>query len=101
MDMFLRKYQRRINSINSWKTLNEWFALYTEKGEVAFLDELEEQEDYTDFCEKYYDGLRTLYNICSAGMWDYYQMYKVKFGGDEMAFRNELRLRIKNFDRYF
>ena len=81
--------------------MDEWFALYTEKGEAAFLDELEEQENFTQFCEKYYDILREAFNICSAGMWDYYQLYKVKFDNDDAGFRNELRHTIKNFDKYY
>lgn len=101
-DMFLRKYRKRIMSVNDWKfTLVYGYTLYKEKGEDQFLTELEEAEEYTEFCEKYYDILREQFNICSAGMWEHFQMYKEKFGGDEQAYRNELRCRIKNFDKYY
>jgi hypothetical protein len=99
--LFVRRYEVRTNNTNSWRTLDEWFTIYTEKGETVFLNELEDQEEYTEFCKKYYDVLRDAFNICTSGMWDYYQMYKVKFGSDEAGFRNELRHTIKNFDKRY
>lgn len=100
--LFVRRYGKRIQDAGSYDfSLAYGYNLYKKMGENHFLTELEDVEEYSEFCKKYYSGLRELYNICSAGMWDYYQMYKVKFGGDEGAFRNELRLRIKNFDWYF
>ncbi len=89
--MFLRRYETRIQRLNDFRSLDRWFELYTTKGEDEFLDELEDKEIYNDFCRKYYDILREAYNICSAGMRDYYELYKEKFGYDEAAFRHELR----------
>lgn len=99
-EIFMRRYRKRIQSVNDW-TFTQAYKLFKEKGENHFLQELEEKEDYTEFCEKYYAILREQYNICSAGMWDQFQKYKVKFNGDESAYRNELRRTIKNFDKYY
>lgn len=100
--LFVRRYGKRIQSANHWKlTLTYGYSLYKEKGEDHFLTELEEVEEYSEFCEKYYDILRQAFNICSAGMWDYFQLYKEKFDNDDGAFRNELRRTIKNFDKYY
>jgi hypothetical protein len=88
--LFNRRYASRIINTNCHWSIDKWYALYTEKGEAAFLDKLEDEEEYVDFCRKYYGLLREAYNICSVGMYDYYQMYKDKFGSDEASFRHEL-----------
>ncbi len=96
MDLFLRKYQRRIRATFSYRSLDSWYALYLEKGEDAFLDELEDQEGFAEFCKRFYDTLREEYNICSAGMYSQYDEFKVKFAGDYDSYRNELMLAIRS-----
>jgi len=98
--IFMRRYRKRIQSVNDW-TFAYAYKLFKEKGEDHFLQELEDKEEYAEFCEKYYSILREQYNICSAGLSEQFQMYKEKFGGDEQAYRNELRRTIKNFDKYY
>jgi beta-galactosidase GanA len=89
--IFIRRYAVRISKTVTGWTTNKWYALYTEKGEAAFLDKLEDEENFADFCGKYYDILREAFNIDSCGMYDYYDMFKVKFGGDYDSFEHELR----------
>lgn len=95
-NVFLRRYKSRIQKTHSWLSLDEWYSLYLEKGEDAFLDKLEDEEDFSDFCERFYDTLREEYNICSAGMKESYEMCKVKFGGDMDAYGHELMLAIRD-----
>jgi hypothetical protein len=101
--LFLRRYASRINNMYYYWSMDEWYTFYTEKGEDKFLNKLEDEEEYNDFCRKYYDVLREAYNICSAGMYDYYQMYKVKFGSDKEGFEYELKQdkRVAKIMKYY
>jgi hypothetical protein len=94
MDLFLRRYQRRIRGTFTYRSLDSWYALYLENGEEAFLEELEDEENFAYFCSKFYDILRENFNICSAGMRESYEQYKVKFAFDEDSYRHELMLAI-------
>lgn len=94
--VFLRRYKSRIQSTNSWLSLDDWYSLYIERGEDEFLDKLEDEERFTEFCRRFYNILREEYNICSAGMQDSYEQCKVKFGGDLDAYENELMLVIRS-----
>ena len=96
MELFRRRYASRIQNTFSCRSLDTWYELYLEKGEEEFLDELEDEESYTDFCRRFYEILREEYNICSAGMRDSYEMCKVKFGGDMDAYKHELMLAINS-----
>lgn len=102
--IFLRRYGSRISALNDYSPIDYWINLYMTKGEDEFLDELEDKEDFNDFCRKYYSILREAYNICSSGMHDYFENYKVKFDYDDAEFRRELRLDkqvAKIMDSYF
>jgi hypothetical protein len=89
--LFMRRYGSRIQQTNCCWSKDKWYALYTEKGEAAFLDKLEDEENFAEFCGRYYDLLREAFNIDSCGMYDYYEKFKVEFVNDYNAFENELR----------
>lgn len=87
-DLFLRRYGRRIMKTDLCQ--EEAFKIYTEQGEEAFLERLEDEEDFMEFCEEYYELLRERYNACSALMEDEYERFKTEFQKDHSKYSEEL-----------
>lgn len=97
-ELFMRRYGDRILAVEDYRSMKSWIKLYKNKGEIVFLNVLEDAESYTRFGKKFYDVLRDAWNIDGEGMNDQYQIYKNKFGKNDEVYINELRNTIENFD---
>jgi hypothetical protein len=73
---FTEHYTHAVEETDYWLSLNAAFEDFLSMPLVKFLEVLEEQREYSRFCQEFYDDLRDMYNICSAGMWDEYQRMK-------------------------
>ena len=49
---------------------------YKMLGELEFMAHLKNRIEFNDFCQEFYDDLRSRYNICSAGMEDEFKRMK-------------------------
>jgi hypothetical protein len=88
---FLRTYGHRIEKLTDYRSVDGWFELYDSEGTRVFLEYLEDEEDFSDFCGKYYAILREAFNIRKDDMNDYYRSYKGNFNGDDAKFQADLR----------
>ena len=87
-ELFLRRYGKRIRNTDLYEA--DAFQIYKEKGEEAFLERLEDEEGFGEFCQKYYDLLRERYNACSALMEDEYERFKTEFKKDHSKYSADL-----------
>ncbi len=93
---FVRRYAKRINECDVWyESIEESYKIYKEKGEDQFLTDLEEKEDFQEFCNEYYGFLREHYNACSAMMWDEFESFRTKFDSDYDKFWDYLQKELK------
>ena len=99
--LFLQRYETRIRAVDDYCsfTVQKAYKLFKEQGEHQFLQELEEEEKYRDFCNEFYDILREQWNACGALMWDEFKEMK-RLGGRDNYIQS-LRKRIKGFDRWY
>lgn len=67
---------RSVRKSNGWRNLGQAYAEFRKTTLKDFLHSLNEKQDFQDFCEEFYDDLREMWNICSAGMEDEYQRMK-------------------------
>lgn len=58
--------------------IREAYAEFRKTTLKLFLKKLKEDQEFQDFCDEFYEDLRDLWNICSAGMYDEYQHMKKK-----------------------
>jgi hypothetical protein len=91
---FKLQYGYVIKKVDCWRDAQHAFQDFKVLGEGAFLVKLNEQLEYTEFCEEFYDTLREHWNICSAGMWEEFQKLKEK-GWSFEEYRIELHKSIK------
>lgn len=76
---FRRTYGQMLKrASNWWQTAPQAYDDYVKLGKKKFEDRLNEQIEYQEFGEQFYDRLREMWNICSAGMWDEYTYMKKK-----------------------
>lgn len=95
-DQFVRRYARRIQKCDAWyDSLEESYKICKEKGEDQFLTELEEKEDFQEFCREYYDFLREHYNACSGSMWDSFDKFRNEFNSNYTAYWEHLEECLK------
>ena len=64
---FKRVYEKRI--MMTVLDVQKCYILYQEEGEEAFLDMLEEHEEFEEFSKEYYDYMRERWNACGSSMW--------------------------------
>jgi hypothetical protein len=72
-----------------WPTPEEAYEAYRKEGKKGFEVLLNEEIEFADFAKEFYDDLREMYNICSAGMVDSFQAMKKK-GWTHADFRRDL-----------
>ena len=91
--LFLRKYKERIEKTTTWRPVHQWYDIYVKEGELKFLEKLEEQEEFNDFCKKFHKILLDEFDPYNQSMWVHYGQYKDKFKSDVEAFaENFLRM---------
>jgi hypothetical protein len=75
---FREEYYPLISEVDSWIGFVEAFTLFQRKGRKALNEFLADRLRYKEFCRRFYDDLRELYNIDSEGMDEQYKMMKEK-----------------------
>lgn len=95
--LFLRKYKGRIEKTTSWRPVHQWYDIYVEEGELKFLEKLEEQEAFNDFCKKFHKILLRAFDPYSQTMWVHYGQYKDKFNSDVEAFGEDFIRMLNTF----
>lgn len=75
---FREEYGPLIQQIDSWIGLKEAYAKRIKLGRKGFHLFLAEKLEFKEFCRRFYDELRTLYNIDDVGMHEQFQMMKSK-----------------------
>ena len=65
-------------AIRQMPYLKQRFEASDKFDEDSFNTLVDEEMEYQAFCEEFYDDLREMYNICSAGMRDAYNNMKTK-----------------------
>lgn len=66
-----------VKNSDGWENLREAYKEFRRKTLKDFMKSLTEHQRFRDFCDAFYDDLREMYNICSAGMWDEYERMKI------------------------
>lgn len=95
--LFLRKYKERIEKTTSWRPVHQWYDIYVKEGELKFLEKLEEQEGFNDFCKKFQKILLDAFDPYSQTMWVHYGQYKDKFNSDVEAFAEDFLRMLNTF----
>ena len=75
---FREEYGPLIQQIDSWIGIKEAYAKRIKLGRKGFHLFLAETLEFKEFCRRFYDELRTLYNIDDVGMHEQFQMMKSK-----------------------
>ena len=65
-----------VQKTNYWMRLEYAFQEFRSSSLKDFLKLLKEKQEFQDFGEEFYDDLRQMWNICSAGMEDEFQRMK-------------------------
>jgi len=87
---FKRTYKASLRKARElWYTPEEAYEAYLEQGKKDFESTLNEEIEFGEFAKEFYDDLREMYNICSAGMMDSFQDMKKK-GWTHADFRRDL-----------
>jgi hypothetical protein len=87
---FRRTYKTSLRHARDlWYTTEEAYEAYLEHGKKDFESTLNEEIEFSEFAKEFYDDLREMYNICSAGMMDSFQDMK-KNGWTHTDFRRDL-----------
>lgn len=90
---FKQTYKIALQSAqNLWYTPKQAYAVYRSEGKKRFEILLNEQVEFTEFADEFYNDLRQMYNICSAGMMDAFQDMKKK-GWTHDEYRRDLQKR--------
>ena len=90
---------RLVTKSNGWPTLGEAYAEFRTSSLKDFLKTVQKHQEYQDFCEEFYDDLRDMWNICSAGMRDEYTSMKAK-GWSKTQYRMWLDKEIETKGKY-
>jgi hypothetical protein len=69
---------RSVKKSQGWRNLGQAYAEFRKTTLKNFLTLLNEKQKFQHFCEEFYDDLREMWNICSAGMEDEYERMKEK-----------------------
>jgi hypothetical protein len=73
---FHEEYGLLLFRIDSYTIASEMYNEFKKRGRKGFHMFLNERLEFKDFCEQFYDDLREMYNICSAGMEEEFQRMK-------------------------
>ena len=65
-----------VKKTNGWNTLGEAYNDFRKTTLKNFLKTLNEKQQFQDFCDEFYEDLREMWNICSAGMHDEFERMK-------------------------
>lgn len=76
LNKFKKIYKYAICKTNYWSSIEDAYEDYIELGEEEFDKKVEFQIEYQEFCELFYDELRTRYNACSQLVFDEFQRMK-------------------------
>lgn len=87
---FERTYKAALHKAQDlWDTTEEAYEAYRTEGKKGFETLLNENIEFALFAKEFYDDLREMYNICSAGMLDSFEDMKKK-GWTHADFRSDL-----------
>lgn len=75
---FREEYGFLVKKTRCWTSELEAYAAFKKLGHSEFMKRVREDMEYAEFCDRFYDELRTMWNICSAGMWEQFQKLKEK-----------------------
>jgi hypothetical protein len=88
---FKRTYKYAVQMVpDDWHSMEEAYADYLAHGKKGFEKLLNEAVEFADFCKEFYEDLREMYNICSAGMQDAFLDMKKK-GWTHAEYRRHLK----------
>ncbi len=83
-----------VKQTNHWYSLEDAFEEFVNMSFKDFILAINKQMEFTKFCEMFYDDLREMYNICSAGMRDEFQRMKTN-GWTFSQYRSDLNKQKK------
>ena len=83
-----------VEKTHHWASLEDAYCEFRTTPLKKFLKVVTEQQEFQDFADAFYDELREMYNICSAGMWDEFQRMK-KNGWSLSQYRTWLKKETK------
>jgi hypothetical protein len=70
---FLEEYVPLYEDLELYESDEELYEMFKAKGRKGFNTFLAERRKFNRFCQEFYDDLREMYNICSAGMDDEFE----------------------------
>jgi hypothetical protein len=74
---FERTYKYLLSQVSDlWRTPEKAYIVYVDEGKRSFEEQLNEHIEYLNFCKEFYDDLREMWNIDTAGMYEAFQKMK-------------------------
>ena len=75
---FKATYGRQLrDATNRWQSVPAAYDDYKKLGKKEFQKVLNEEAEFQEFCGEFYSDLREMYNICSAGLRNAFNEFKL------------------------